>query len=138
MPAGIRAVRLLAVASFVILTLPAPLVLGAPVFISRQPVAVGNGPSAIAVADLNKDGLLDLVTANSAANSISIVLATSPGTFGTTTGGTTAAMPQSLALADMNRDGYADVVAGNYGAGTVTVLRTAHVGQTAHAPRRGP
>ena len=42
---------------------------------------VGTNPAAVAVVDLNKDGHLDLVTANYGANSVSVLLGNAAGTF---------------------------------------------------------
>jgi hypothetical protein len=49
----------------------------------RVPVnyTVGTSPVSVAVADLNKDGNLDLVVANSSSNNISILLGRGDGTF---------------------------------------------------------
>jgi len=103
---------------------------------SKSPIRVGNSPMAIATADLNGDGILDLVVANSADNTISVLL-------GNGSGGFTAVVPQnpqnfatpprpmSLALADLNQDGRVDVVA--FGGGYSVILQStvAAIGLTA-------
>lgn len=47
--------------------------------------SVGNGPISVAIGDLNGDGSLDLVTANSDSNDVSVLLGTGTGSFGTAT-----------------------------------------------------
>src|SRR5262249_61374583 len=57
---------------------------GTGTFVPEQRVAVGTGPSAVAVADLNGDGIPDLVTANAndvSSNDISVLLGRGDGTF---------------------------------------------------------
>jgi hypothetical protein len=48
---------------------------------SGSPVAVGKGPYAIALADLNGDGKLDLAVANYLDNTLTILLGKGDGTF---------------------------------------------------------
>ncbi|ETX06828.1 MAG: hypothetical protein ETSY2_14765 [Candidatus Entotheonella gemina] len=50
-------------------------------FTAGQRVAVGIGPTSIAVADLNGDGHADLVTANRTSNDVSILLGRGNGIF---------------------------------------------------------
>src|SRR5437764_14902276 len=48
---------------------------------AAQEYAVGAGPYSVAVGDFNGDGTLDLVVANSLANSVSVLLGNGDGTF---------------------------------------------------------
>jgi hypothetical protein len=88
--------------------------------------AVGplSGPHSLAVADVNGDGQLDVLTANSTADAVGVLLGTGQGGFG-------AAMPYAVglnsrpfavAVADVNGDGQLDVLTANSGTGTTGVL----------------
>ena len=77
--------------------------------------AGGVWPRSIAVADLNNDGLLDLLVANSGSIAVSVLLGNGDGTFQAAvpydSGG---ANPDSMAVADVNGDRFLDVVVANY------------------------
>lgn len=81
---------------------------------------VSYGVYNLVVGDLNYDGLLDVVTANSdnssrSSDSVSVLLGTAGGNFATpvqyATG--TASLPQGLALVDLNNDGIVDLAVSN-------------------------
>lgn len=70
----------------------------------------GTGPGAVAVADMNRDGIPDLVVANRTTNEIAVLLGTVTGTFGAaTTFAAGASAPRHLIVADFNEDGKPDV-----------------------------
>jgi len=92
----------------------------------------GRAPQGLATADVDQDGLTDLLIVNSGSNTLSVLLnqPAAPGTFSLTpvtfpTGGT---YPVALALADVNRDGQPDVVVVNEASSTVSVLLHAATG----------
>lgn len=94
---------------------------------SKAPTRVGNGPIALATADMNGDSILDLVVANSADNTISVLLGNGSGGFTAVTpqnpqNFATPPRPDSLALADVNGDGRVDVVA--FGGGYSVILQS--------------
>jgi hypothetical protein len=84
--------------------------------------APGTRPFAVAVADLNGDGRPDIVTANRGADSVSVLLSNSDGTFGTRETFPAGSTPKSIAVGDFNGDGIPDLVTANYDTGTVSVL----------------
>jgi len=83
---------------------------------------VGNGPSAIAVADFNGDGHLDLAIVNSLDNTVTILLGAGDGTFTLAATLPVGNDPLYIATGDVNGDGVPDLAVGNQGDGTITVL----------------
>ena len=70
-----------------------------------------NGPFEVRAADLNNDGLVDLVTANAVASSVAVALATAPGVFAPPTEFPVGGIPRDVRLADLDADGDIDAVA---------------------------
>ncbi|WP_439622718.1 FG-GAP-like repeat-containing protein [Gemmata sp.] len=96
-------------------------------FAPRRVFAVGAGPAAVAVADVNGDGRPDIVTANTGSNTVSVLLnTTAPGAltpaFARHAAFATGAAPVAVAAADVNGDGRVDVVVANRGSNSVSVL----------------
>ena len=87
---------------------------------------VGDGPWQIVAADLNGDGLTDLVTANFDDNTVSVLLGQGLGAFDGARHFAVGSHPDSLAVADLNVDGKPDVVTANGNGwnqpGTLSVL----------------
>jgi hypothetical protein len=74
------------------------------------------------VADVNGDGLPDLVTANQGSNTVSVFLGNGDGTFELAQTYATDSYPFSVAVADVNGDGHPDVVTANSKSDSVSVL----------------
>jgi len=83
---------------------------------------VGQSPMSICDADFNGDGKIDLATANSHTNTVSVLLGTGNGTFNTATTFTVGGYPHSLTSADFNGDGNADLATSNQWSTGVTLL----------------
>jgi hypothetical protein len=82
----------------------------------------GSHPGAVAIADLNADGRLDLAVASRGSNTVSVLLGNGDGTFGASTDFGTGSDPESVAIADLDADGRPDLVVANEGSNTVSLL----------------
>jgi VCBS repeat protein len=80
----------------------------------------------LALGDINGDGWLDIVTANTQNDTVT-VLANSGGTFGSFAIFGTGALPGAVAIADMDGDGHLDVVTSNRENDDVSVLRNLEI-----------
>ncbi|MGE5625103.1 MAG: FG-GAP repeat domain-containing protein [Bacillota bacterium] len=112
---------------------------GAMVYVNTTPIGsatatfdmvylgTGAGPFTVAAADLNGDGMPDIIVGNSGDNTISVFINT------TTPGNATASFaagqifaagnyPQSIAVGDLNGDGKSDIVVDNTMDNTISVL----------------
>ena len=76
----------------------------------------------MAVADFNGDGRPDLVTANSGANSVSVLLGNGDGTFSVQQTFAVGYSPRAVAVADLTGDGIEDLIVANYNSDTISVL----------------
>jgi hypothetical protein len=84
---------------------------------------VGLSPRAVVNADLNGDGFLDLVVANSGSNNISALLGDGGGVFTFPSIDSPAGQaPTAIAIADFNLDGKLDVATTNTNANNVSLM----------------
>jgi len=96
--------------------------------------ATGTAPAAVVVADFNRDGKADVVTANTGGNNITLLLGNGSGgltpSFSTGAG----ANPIDVAAGDLDRDGFLDLVVAKSTGQDLELLRgtgTSFVTQTA-------
>ena len=85
-------------------------------------IPVGHAPVAIAVADVNNDGIPDIAVANSADNTISVARGLGNGTFIPASSFAVGTTPVALIAQDLNADGNVDLVVGDNGSSDVAVL----------------
>ena len=98
-----------------------------PTFSARTDFAIGTLPSHLSIADLNGDGIPDLVTTNQSSNSVSVLLnTTTPGattpSFSSATGFATGASTIASSIGDINGDGKPDIVTANTSGLSISVL----------------
>jgi hypothetical protein len=107
-----------------------------------QPAVVydsgGVGASGVAVADVNADGIPDLVVTNAGSNNISVLLGNGDGTFQTAVSFASGGVnPRSIAVSDTNDDGRPDLVVANYSSGTISGTVSVLLNNSGpHAPTR--
>ncbi len=110
--------------SFALLTLftvSAPVV-RAQVRFQKPDFDTGKGPVSISAADFNRDGLLDVVTANSTDNSITVLLNNGNGAFIGRKDYPTGKNPRAVLTGDFNNDGVTDVAVANQDDNTVSIF----------------
>jgi sugar lactone lactonase YvrE len=84
--------------------------------------AMTGAPSGVVTADFNGDGILDLATANSYNNTVSVLEGNGDGSFSLVSTLSSCNYPVAIASADFNGDGIADLAVANDGDSTVTIL----------------
>jgi hypothetical protein len=92
--------------------------------ISENPVEYNNGPQAIAIADFNEDGQLDLVILNRITVNIQIYIGYGDGTFESRdkySNGPNSA-PRMIAVGDFNHDHHQDIAVANYGTNSIGIF----------------
>jgi hypothetical protein len=92
-------------------------------------------PGAVTLADLNNNGILDLIVANSGSNNILVYIGHGNGTFDSTAlngghGFFTGTNPVGITVADSNGDGRLDLIVANKGSNDVSILFNEKVGNS--------
>ena len=90
--------------------------------VSHSVGGAGWAPVSVATGDFNRDGRLDLVTANQNDHSVSILLGNGDGTFAAATRFGVGQGPFSVAVADLNGDGILDLVTANSNSNNLSIL----------------
>ena len=103
-------------------------------FIVKSQVPIRPYPRALAAADFDRDGHVDLAVVNSSAATVTILFGTGTGDFRSPHATRVPAHADSIAVADVNRDGKLDLVVGvSAGRGSVSVLLGKGDGTFGHA-----
>ena len=89
-------------------------------------------PGAVTLADLNNNGVLDLIVANSGSNNVLVYPGEGNGQFGPALNGGhgffTGTNPVGITVADVNGDGRPDLIVANKGSNDVSILINEKVG----------
>jgi hypothetical protein len=88
----------------------------------RLPLPPGSNPSAIVAGDFTGDGHLDLATADTGSNDVSVLLGHGDGTFQSPIDQAVGTGPVGLVAGDFTGDGHLDLAASNKDSGDVSVL----------------
>ncbi len=91
-------------------------------------------PGAVKLADLNNDGVLDLIVADSGSNNVLVYPGLGNGTFGPSLNGGhgffTGTNPVGITVADLTGDGRPDLIIANEGSNDVSILINVKVGNS--------
>jgi cysteine-rich repeat protein len=86
------------------------------------PTPVGTNPNDIELADLNRDGLLDMIVANQGSNNLSVFLGQGDGFFEPPTTVGTGDEPNEVTVVDLNKDNLLDLAIPNGGSGNISIF----------------
>lgn len=92
---------------------------------NRLDIPTGNGPSGVVIADVNADGIQDLIVANQSDGTVSVLLGKSDGTFSSKTDFSAGTAPYGIVAGDFNEDGKIDIAVTNMcgqSCGNISVL----------------
>jgi|GEM_PF-318497 len=98
-----------------------------PDFTGKTDFAVGGNPVYVALADINKDGKTDIITANGNTNNVTILINETDNNsltpvFSSRYDFNTGNRPVAVAIADINNDSWPDIVTSNYYGESISVL----------------
>ncbi|HOX38491.1 MAG TPA: FG-GAP-like repeat-containing protein [Candidatus Brocadiia bacterium] len=91
--------------------------------LAKQDYVSGDGPRRLAFADLNEDGVLDLVANNWNSDNASVYIGNGDGTFKSHVTYSAGDTPYDGTISDFNGDANADLAFVNYNANTISILR---------------
>ena len=91
-------------------------------FTDASSLPAGNHPLSVVAADVNGDGLLDLISANADDNTLTVLTNNGSGGFGLSATLPAGRHPLCVIAADVNGDGHPDLICANAYDNTLTVL----------------
>ena len=89
---------------------------------NRTDIAAAGTPQAVAAADFDNNGVMDLVVANSSTNTVGVLLGNGAGSFAPAVSYPSGAQPAAVAVGDFNNDGKPDIAIVNRQDNTISVL----------------
>jgi len=95
---------------------------GSGVFGSNATYTVGSQPRSVVAANVNGDGKLDLISANTGSGTLTVLTNNGYGVFGSNATYNVGSQPRSVVATDVNGDAKVDLICANAGGGTLTVL----------------
>src|SRR5260370_42667476 len=95
-----------------------------PLQFREMTIRVGQGPRWVSVADVNQDGIPDILVTNADGGTVTVLLGDGEGRFREVSGSPFAAghLPNDIAIADMNGDGHPDLVIPDHQSPYITIL----------------
>lgn len=87
----------------------------------QKNVSTGGNPVSVLAEDINQDGFLDVVTANSLSDNVSVILGGVDLSFGTPLNFSVGSAPLVVVVADLNGDSFLDLITANGASDDVSV-----------------
>lgn len=106
-------------------------------FATHTDYPAGEGPTSIAVADYNLDGILDLAVTDSTSNTVSLLFGLTGGSFNANYEVSVGNDPLSIVTADFNGDGRPDGAIANNASNTVSVILNSTSSSTSSTGEEG-
>jgi len=91
-------------------------------YLPLNTVSTGKQPDALAIADINGDGIPDLVVANQGSSTLSLLRGLGNGFFTPFGTQATGQSPRAVAVGDFNQDGKLDLAVANFASNSVSIF----------------
>jgi hypothetical protein len=92
-------------------------------FSAPMSFSAGSSPRRVRLADLNRDGVIDVLVLNASSDAVTVALGLGDGSFGPPSSRGVGSNPVDVIVTDLDNDGSPDIVVTNQGSSSLGVLR---------------